>query len=165
MECKNVQDRLLTDYLDRELDETERTGIDRHLAGCPDCAEFLEAVRKTAVIPFKEAGLLNPDEAVWERIREKIEAERLRSESWFGKMADKITPALRIPLPVFRIAFVTAVILVTLVVAKWPSGSSAAAYAYVEEQMTFMGELSSGNTDLLNGDLRDYEAVIAEMDV
>ena len=47
--------------------------------------------------------------------------------------------------------------------AKWPSSYADPVYSYMSEQMTFMGELQSGNTDLLNGDLKDYDAVLDEM--
>jgi predicted anti-sigma-YlaC factor YlaD len=163
MECKKVQDRLITEYLDKELGREETAEIERHLTACQDCREFLETVRKTAEVPFKGTGEMQPESVVWQRIQEKIEAERARSENWFGKLADVLAPFLRMPQPVFRIAFVTALILVVVVLAKWPSSYADPAYGYISEQMTFMGELGAGNPDLLNGDLKDYDAVLKEI--
>jgi anti-sigma factor RsiW len=160
MECKKVQDRLITEYLDNELDAGECSGIEGHLSGCASCREFLEAIQKSAVAPFKEAGALQPDSVVWRRIEREIEAERARSENWFVKLADLLVPLLKMPQPVFRVAFVTVLILVVVVLAQWPSGPVHPAYAYVEEQMTFMDELGAGNTDLMNGDLKDYDAAL-----
>jgi anti-sigma factor RsiW len=163
MECKKAQDRLMTEYLDKELGPEENIEIEKHLTACPDCLEFFGAVQRSAVTPFKEAGEMQPDSVVWQRIQERIEAERSRSGDWFGKLADALAPFLRIPLPVFRMAFVTALILVVVVLAKWPASYADPVYGYISEQMTFMSGLKAGNTDLLNGDLKDYDAVFEEI--
>ena len=163
MECKKAQERLITEYLDREMDAGDRDGIKDHLAECMDCREFLRAVQKTAVIPFEGAGTLQPDPFVWQKVQEKIEAERARSVDWFGKLADALAPFLKMPQPVFRVAFVTALILVVVVLAKWPSSYADPVYGYLSEQMTFMGELGAGNADLMNGDMKDYDTAFKEI--
>ena len=155
MECKKVQDRLITEYMDQELSSGESEEVERHLTACLDCQRFFEAVQRSAVVPLKEAGEMQPDSIVWQRIQEKIEAKRLRSANGFWKLADVLAPLLRMPQPVFRVAFVTALILVVVVLAKWPSSYADPVYGYISEQMTFMDGLKAGNTDLLNGDLKD----------
>ena len=161
MECKKVREKLVTEYLDKALGEEERAGVDRHLTGCSECREFFETVRKTAVIPFKEAGEMKPDGAVWERIAGKLESKTARSGDVFWEWLDKLA-ALR-PLPVMRTAFVMALILVVVAVAQWPFRAADPAYAYVQEQITFLGELGAGNADLLNGDFNAYDAVFEEI--
>jgi hypothetical protein len=78
---------------------------------------------------------------------------------------DALLPLLRISQPAFRVAFVTAFILGVVVLVKWPSGYADPAYGYLSEQMTFMGGLKAGNTDLLNGDLKDYDTTFEEIEV
>ena len=163
MDCKKLQDRLLTDYLDKELGAIERAGVDGHLAGCSECREFFGALQRVAVAPFKEAQEIQPEEIVWRRIQAQIEAERAHSESGFWKIVDFFVSHFPLPVPMMRVAFVTALVLVTVVLARWPSGSMHPAYAYVEEQMTFMNELGAGNTDLMNGELKDYETTYEEI--
>ena len=163
MECKKVQDQLITEYLDKELGAAERSGIEQHLSGCAHCQEFFEAVQRSSLVPFKETGEMQPDGALWQKIQEKIEAERSRSGNWFGKLMDILVSRFPFPVPLMRTAFVTALILVVVVATQWPSGYVHPAYAYIEEQMTFMGELRAGNTDLLNGDLKDYDAIFEEI--
>jgi len=160
MECKKVQDRLITEYVDKELGPQENAEVERHLTSCLGCREFLGAVQRSAVAPFKEAGEMQPDSALWQKIQEKIEAEESRSVNWFGKLADTLAPLLRMPQPVFRVAFVTALILVVVVLAKWPSSYADPVYGYIAEQMTYMNGLKAGDTDLLNGDLKDYTGVL-----
>jgi anti-sigma factor RsiW len=163
MECKKAQERLITEYLDKEMDAGDREGIKQHLADCADCREFLRAVQKAAVLPFKEAGEIQPDPAVWQKIQEKIEAERERSEGGFWRLVDRLVSRLPLPVPLMRAAFVTALILVVVVLAKWPASYADPVYGYLSEQMTFMGELGAGNTDLMNGDLQEYDAVLKEI--
>ncbi len=163
MECKKVQDRLITEYGDKELCPGKSSEVERHLIACQDCREFFEAVRRCAVAPFKGAGEMHPDDAVWRGIQEKIEAERAHSEGGFWKLVDLFVPRFSLPVPLMRVAFVAALILGVVVLVKWPSSQSDPVYGYLSEQMTFMGELGSGNTDLMNGDLKDYEAVFEAM--
>ena len=164
MECRKVQDRLIIGYGDKELGPEENAGVERHLTACPDCREFFEVVQRSAVIPFKEAGEMQPESVVWQRIQEKIAAEGARSGDWFGKLAEALVPLLRMPQPVFRVALATALILVAVVFARWPSSYVDPVYGYLSEQMTFMGELGSGNPDLSNGDLKDYDAAFEEIE-
>jgi anti-sigma factor RsiW len=158
MDCKKVREIVLTDYFDGELPETEKTVIEGHLAGCADCRAALEKVSAVSA-GLREAPELKPDEAVWQKIQDRIETERERATGWFGKLADALTPVLRGPLPVFRVAFVAALIAIVVLITKWPAGGVDPAYAYIEEQMTFLGEIQAGNPELLNGDLKDYDAV------
>jgi len=160
MECKNVRERLLTDYLDQELDATERGRIDGHLGTCAHCREFLEAVRKTAVAPFQDAGEMTPSCEVWNRIESHIAAERVQSSGGFWKALDRLLARLPVPVSVTRVAFAAALILLVVVLVKWPSSYADPVYNYMSEQMTFMGEHGAGNTDLLNGELKSYEAVL-----
>jgi predicted anti-sigma-YlaC factor YlaD len=163
MECKKVQDKLLTEYADKELGPEANTEVERHLTACLDCREFFGAVQRSAVTPFQGAGETQPESAVWERIQEKIEEERSRSRNGFWKLADALTPFLRMPQPVFRAAFVTAVILGVVVLARWPAHYADPVYGYLSEQMTFMNALKAGNTDLLTNDLKEYDAVFEEI--
>jgi predicted anti-sigma-YlaC factor YlaD len=162
MECKKVQDQLTSEYMDKELGPEENHQIERHLAACLDCLEFFEAVQKRAVIPFKEAGEIQPDSVVWQRIQETIESERSRSWHGFWNLTDALVPLLRMPQPVFRMAFVTTLILGVVVLAKWPSSYVDPVNGYISEQMTFLSELRAGNPDLPNGDLKDDNAAFEE---
>ncbi len=163
MECKKVQDRLITEYMDKELGAEENAEVERHLSACPDCLAFFGAVQKSAVVPFKGAGEMQPDGAVWQRIQEKIEAEQAHSGGGFWKLVDIFVSRFPFPVPVMRIAFATALILAVVVLANWPSSYADPAYGYISEQMTFMNELKAGNTDLLNGDLKGYVGVLEEI--
>ena len=135
MDCEKIRQWLITDYLDSELDQKRSVETEHHLKVCSACREFVEAVRKAAVTPFKNTERLCPDPAVWQRIQGQILAEKERSAGRFGNLADLLAPLQRVSLPVFRVAFATALIVTVVVVARWPSGYTDPAYAYIGEQM------------------------------
>jgi anti-sigma factor (TIGR02949 family) len=43
-DCREIG-KLLSDYLDGELDPETRSEMDEHLADCPPCLEFLDSFR------------------------------------------------------------------------------------------------------------------------
>jgi anti-sigma factor RsiW len=57
MVCQRAVE-LVTDYLEGALTPTQRRRFEAHLAGCPDCPEYLAQLR--AVIAL--AGSITPDD-------------------------------------------------------------------------------------------------------
>lgn len=49
---------LMTDYLEDALPAEDRRRFDKHLAGCPHCAEYLAQLRET----IRLAGRIIPDD-------------------------------------------------------------------------------------------------------
>ena len=59
---------LVTDYLEGALPRRTMRAIDRHLAGCPHCTEYLAQMRRTIVI----TGSLPVDEDVPDELIERL---------------------------------------------------------------------------------------------
>ena len=55
--CQEVVE-LVTDYLEAALSATDRRRFEAHLAGCPNCTEYLAQMRET----IRLAGRLTPDD-------------------------------------------------------------------------------------------------------
>jgi anti-sigma factor RsiW len=55
--CQQVVE-LVTDYLEGSLSRSERRRFEAHLAGCPNCTEYLEQMRATIQL----AGRITPDD-------------------------------------------------------------------------------------------------------
>lgn len=163
MQCKKAQEVLLTRYLDKEIDSKEQATIEEHLAVCPGCREFLEAVKLAAVVPFEGAPEMRPDDVVWQRIQEKIAAKEAHLWGWLERLADVSAPWLRAARPVFGAAFVTALVLLVVVLARWPFAQTDPVYGYMSEQTTFLSDLGAGDTDLLNGDFAEYDVIFDQM--
>ncbi len=75
MNCKNVEDFILTDYLDGQMDEEQKRRIGKHLASCVHCREYELAARKTVITPFNNSEKVNPPAELWYKIKEQIEEE------------------------------------------------------------------------------------------
>lgn len=162
MECKKIQQWLLTDYLDHELDPGRSRELEEHLKVCQSCREFLGMVRKTVLMSLQKTEI-QPDPMVWQKITEKIRIEKEYSRGWFEKLLGQWLPVLRISQPAFRLAFVIGLVVVVVALTSWPMHYPNAAYTYLEEQMGFLNELQAGNLDLFNGDMTDYYAVIRQI--
>ncbi len=59
---------LVTDYLEDALEPDVRARFERHLPGCPGCAEHLEQVRRTILV----LGALPQDERLSPVTRERL---------------------------------------------------------------------------------------------
>jgi anti-sigma factor RsiW len=59
--CKEVVE-LVTDYLEGALPRSQRRSFEAHLAGCENCAEYLEQMRATIRLTGRlRAGDLTPE--------------------------------------------------------------------------------------------------------
>ncbi|MBU9888756.1 MAG: zf-HC2 domain-containing protein [Candidatus Omnitrophica bacterium] len=161
MECKKIREWLLTDYGDGELGPAESAEVRKHVESCTACRDFMREVERRVKTPFRGLKIMEPDLAVWLKIRGVLERESGRSDAWRRTIDRWVQPWLK-PLPVLRVAFVAAVVFTVAALAKWPLSPVEPAYAYVEEQMTFLGDLGTGDPAVVNGDTGFYELPEAE---
>ncbi|MFQ6108904.1 MAG: anti-sigma factor family protein, partial [Candidatus Aminicenantales bacterium] len=66
--------RMISDYIDGDLDKKRGSVLERHIQRCPDCQKFLEDLRGI----LKDAhGMekVSPTEKTWHRIKARLEAE------------------------------------------------------------------------------------------
>ncbi len=55
--CQRVVE-MVTDYLEGALPRSERRRLEKHLAGCPHCTEYLAQIRET----IRLAGRVTPED-------------------------------------------------------------------------------------------------------
>ncbi len=123
MNCKNVEDLILTDYLDGQMDEEQKKLIEKHLASCVHCREYVLTARKTVIAPFDNSERVNPPAVLWHKIREQIDEEE-QPEALTSPFADfihSIKSLLYMPKPAFAVAMIVILLLVTVSVVKLPS--------------------------------------------
>lgn len=70
--CENIKEILITDYVDGELSREQMKAIDEHLSACPNCRQFKEELIQNIVNPFKAIDNATPPEYVWQNIRTAI---------------------------------------------------------------------------------------------
>jgi len=79
MNCKQIKELILTDYLDDELNLVSKGEAEGHIKCCSECAEYLAEVSRSADQLFKSSRPLVVPEWVWSEIKTSITA---RPFSW-----------------------------------------------------------------------------------
>ena len=115
MNCKRIQEFLITDYIDGQMADKAKSFIDQHLAHCPVCRGYLSSIKKEAVNPFVNASKDVPDQLLWAQIKQTIEEEQqqqleasLKPSFW-----ERIRSSVHIPRPAF--AFATLVTMIFMI--------------------------------------------------
>lgn len=75
MKCQEIQELILSDYLDGELDEEREKILFIHLEGCERCRRFLKDAQMLKNLKTLKA--MKPSPAVEHKILEKIEGENI----------------------------------------------------------------------------------------
>lgn len=75
MKCKHVK-KMISEYMDGELDEKMQEKVKEHLASCNECKRLSEAVQRSAFSPFEGAGKVSPPSEVWQSVKEAITEKR-----------------------------------------------------------------------------------------
>ena len=112
MNCKRIQELLITDYIDEQMADKAKSLIDQHLAQCHACAGYLTSIKRVAVSPFVNASKDVPDQALWAQIKQTIEEEQqqqleasLKPNFW-----ERIRSSVHIPRPAFALATIVTMI-------------------------------------------------------
>ena len=102
MNCKSIQELILTDYLDDELDIQQKKVIDGHLASCVHCQEFLAVAKETSVDPLSQSQKISlSEEKIWQNIKQQIDVNPSpKEESVLSNIFSRITDLLVLPQPI-----------------------------------------------------------------
>jgi len=116
MKCEQIQELLLTDYLDGQLDGEGLKSIEQHLSDCPGCREFLAVARKITVEPFYSSKkVFLSQEDVWHRIKQQIEKEHSQP-SLSHRLAEMILGLKElVPKPAWALSIMVAGVILTAV--------------------------------------------------
>ena len=120
MKCKKIQEIILTDYVDGQLDEKQRSLLSRHLAECQGCEKFFIYVMKNIAGVFTNAERLVPSEIVWRRIKGSIEAEETNKPGVVIGFLKRLKGTIYIPKPVtIFVTALTFILVASLVLALY----------------------------------------------
>ena len=117
MKCNDIQELILTDYLDGEIHPDVKKQVDGHIAGCQLCREFLAVSRQVTEQPFKHSQpKFENQQEIWQKIKFKIEEEVLTEKftpqwNWLERIKNILTvPRMSVALSVVVIALLTAAV-------------------------------------------------------
>jgi len=113
--CKNIQDLLLTDYLDGQLEEEKKKSFDNHLSSCFNCREFASVAQNNIMQPFINAENFIPSDHIWERIKKAIEEkpEPVRS-GFLTSFWNSIKESFLFPRPAYALAGILVIFVVAM---------------------------------------------------
>jgi anti-sigma factor RsiW len=146
MRCERIQELILTDYMDKELDEKLVREVDGHILSCAACREFKRVAEQKAVQPFKAvpstAASAQAPSYIWERVKREVARE---GTGRTGILENIFRYLGKIPRP--AVAFAAAAVLIIAVLVARPIAQTRAANDYIAEQMEFMVRLDMAETN------------------
>ncbi len=144
MDCKKIKELILTNYSDGEIDAGSRKEVETHLAACTACRQLADALRKTAIEPFKKVEAAKPPDVVWYRIKEAIISGQQRQPAGlFERVRDLLQGAYHVPRPIYATAAVAFVLLMVAVFARLPVQQQKVVNKYLQEEMEFIVNLKA----------------------
>lgn len=161
MECREIQDLILTDYLDGQLGEKESNFIKEHLTSCSLCKEVFDNAQEFAKAPFKEAQQLEPPPELWHAIRSSIAEEKQKADQDKPGIIQWLIDCFTMPKPALAMASVLSVLLVTSVF--FHNGGSPTQTAFnPEAQVDYIAYLLDEEITNTNGQSGDLGTPIEE---
>ncbi len=143
MTCRDIQDLIMTDYLDGEASADVKKKVEEHLSACAPCREYLAAARKLDA-GFKGPMPAEAPERIWMKVRDKIEERRVpvweRVRSWWEEVIWGFRPTFVYS----SLAASTLVVALVLIPLAWQM-ESRMAFSEKEEisHMVYLDENSS----------------------
>jgi len=142
MNCKEIQELLITSYIDSEIDDRSRSEIGQHLKTCKECDQFEQILKQAAVTPFEGVTKEKVPEYIWHRLKGRIEREQAVSQP--VNLFDRLRTILPIRRPAFALAAATVAALLILVITKMPFNGQKTVNAYLDEQLEFFSYTMNG---------------------
>ena len=132
MSCEKIKDLILSDYSDGRISEKLEKQITEHLNSCENCREFAQAVKKTAIEPFRKAEKIKAPDYLLSRIKDKITSQEQRPA--LGGLLDNLRIVFQ-PRPAFTLATVAAVVILVLVITTSDLYNGNGVNEYLSEHM------------------------------
>jgi len=141
MNCKKVQELILTDYLDNQMEAGEKLFLESHLARCADCREALAAARKVTDELFAGAQQLNPPDFLWQQVKKSIIAQESKRRSFVADFFARLRPVVYVRKPIFAVAVMIMLVLIAgTTITLRINGGAAVKSGQIEYSYYSMGE-------------------------
>jgi len=160
MNCRKIQDLILTDFTDNEASDDVRRLVEGHLAACSACRAFQAEVRQNAVRPLQEAERVEAPARLWSRVTSEIFAQQLKPAP--AGVLEKLKNLVAAPRPAFAFSTVAALVIFGILAARLPYLSGRAerqqlAEAAIEEQIDYFANGNGGEvTDTFKTDVEEF---------
>ena len=149
MECKKIQELLLTDYIDGEAGDTLKNEVEEHVSSCHTCRQFKQDLLITAIEPFRKARETKAPDFVWNHIKEALEQsaivleEREKSGGFLANLRNYLTQVrhrgclFSAPKPALALATGLAAVIVLMITVS-RTNNQRVAKVYPEKQVEYL---------------------------
>ncbi len=157
MECKKIQELLLTDYIDGEASDALKNEVERHVNVCHRCRQFERDLLKTAIEPLREAKESKPPDLVCNHIKEALVKESIvleergKSEGFLAQLRNYLPHACQrdslrhrcrlfsLPKPALALATGLGVVIVLMItVSRFQTHNQRVTKAYQGKQVEYL---------------------------
>lgn len=155
MNCKQIQELIITDYIDKQIDPKKKEKLRTHLKECNACRKFASVAEET-MQPFNKAETTNAPEHIWQAVKNRIEESTQPAESNiimdFLRNLSPLTILSRPRLAV--VSVLVTVIFIGIFIIGQPLIKKAMINNYLNEQVLFLDGLEEdiADEDYLNLD-------------
>lgn len=154
MKCKEIQDIILTDYLDNELSAEHQLMIEAHLRQCPDCQIIAQDARNLGSTFLDAKGIKLDEDKIWLKVEARIKEDSATSTVYTPAVVQHsiIERFIRQRRPSFALATLAGLILMVLLlfiptrqeIVQIEPSENIQYLAYVAEELTFEDEVIEG---------------------
>jgi predicted anti-sigma-YlaC factor YlaD len=144
MNCEEVRELLLTDYIDGQIREDLHMRIHQHLNTCSKCRAFQQDLIQRVVEPFKKAEKPKVPTELWYSVKKAITGQRQRK----GLLVDFLVNLqifVQARKPAFAFVSVVAVVLLVVALTQLSFNKQDVVNTYLEEQIDFLVYLSASS--------------------
>jgi predicted anti-sigma-YlaC factor YlaD len=150
MNCKRIQELIMTDYMDGEASGSVESRIKAHLSDCADCRAFEQSLCRKSEMLFKNAHPVQPPPEVWQKIKEAVREDQTQyAPSFLERLFDFLRESFAVRRPAYALATAFTVILVVGIFLQSPLRKQMIVKDYLSQSSAFMVAMNGP----LNGDL------------
>ncbi len=161
MNCGDIKELILTDYMDGEADAGTKALVEGHIGGCAECNALCDEVMGVSRAPFAAVKDIVPPEEIWAGIKAdigspvepfQVEKQGLRPKvandvatgpSLVNRILRRILGAIRMRRPVYTAAVAGALVIALFIVAPFNNNGTESTVDLTED-IEFLVSLGSG---------------------
>lgn len=144
MRCEEIQELIMTDYIDGELDPSKESEIARHIGSCVAC-RALEADLRRVAEPLK-TGYEMPPERVWKSIERRICGGGERPDA-MGRLRGMLRGLSLVPRIRPAMAVLTIVLALAVFIGYQRNMEDRALASYMEGEIGFLYDLNGSGDE------------------
>lgn len=147
MDCRVIQELILTDFMDKELSADHAAQVKAHIDHCARCKALWEQASSVSPIAFEKTERAKVPESVWQNIREQIREPESASDAflsgkrWWDELGRIFTPLRLAEMVPVLAMIIFAVVFLQKQESKWEAVARQTQEQVVNETVVFLVSL------------------------